>query len=75
MSSSRVRFALPGAARVTVEVFDLQGRRMAAPLRDDPRSAGTHEVVLATNRWPEGAYFCRLLAGSAALTRKLVVVR
>lgn len=74
-SASRVRFALPGAGRVTLEVFDLQGRRMAAPLRDEPRSAGMHEVVVATDRWPEGAYFCRLLAGSEAFSRKLVVVR
>jgi hypothetical protein len=74
-SSAVLRFALAAPAAVDLAVFDVQGRRMATVLHHDPRSAGVHEVAFEASRWPEGFYFCRLDAGGAAATRKMLVVK
>jgi hypothetical protein len=70
-----VRFALPLASAVTLEVFDLQGRRLAAPLDHEPQAAGPHEVEIATAGWASGTYLYRLDAGGARTTRKMLVLK
>jgi hypothetical protein len=65
---------LPTQTEVTIEVYDLLGRRVAQ-LVDGPRSAGRHEVALSAGRWPSGTYFVRMQAGSASKTQRLTVVR
>jgi hypothetical protein len=72
------RFDLPAPARVTLEVFDAQGRRVAA-LADGPWAAGAHAV-----EWGRrdrrgrivrpGVYVYRLEAGAFRAERKLVVL-
>ncbi|MDH3198297.1 MAG: T9SS type A sorting domain-containing protein, partial [Candidatus Krumholzibacteria bacterium] len=74
-----IRFALPGAARVTLAVYDARGRHVAT-LFDDHAGPGEHIV-----RWdgrgqtrasaPSGVYFCRLVTPWGTLTRKMVLLR
>jgi hypothetical protein len=59
---------------VSLTVFDVQGRRVAAPLNKALQSAGTHSVPLRVAGWPQGFYFLRLEAGGVAATRKVVVI-
>ena len=75
----RVTWALPEAAEVSLEVLDLQGRRVAS-LAHGFESAGEHE-----SRWdgraasgatlPPAMYVLCLRAGDLALTRRIVLVR
>jgi nitrite reductase/ring-hydroxylating ferredoxin subunit len=74
-SDATIRFSLPSAGPVSVSVFDLQGRRIASPLRDELRAAGVHEVQVRTEGWREGFYFCLVEAGGERATRKLVVLK
>ena len=67
-------YTLPTQTEVTIEVYDLLGRRVAQ-LVDGPRTAGRHEVALSAGRWPSGTYFVRMQAGSASKTQRLTVVR
>lgn len=69
-----LRVALPEAARVTVEVFDLVGRRVAV-LLDGPQAAGAHEVTVNTRALTSGMYLVRLTSGSQVRTQRLHVVR
>lgn len=73
-SSTALRFTLPAAASVNLEVFDLQGRRVATPLERDPRGPGHHEITLSTRGWKAGVYYCRLEAAGRAATRKMLVL-
>jgi hypothetical protein len=73
--STTLSFSLPAAERVTLVVFDLQGRRVATPLDRVMRTAGPHELRLSTAGWRPGLYLCRLEAGARAETRKLLVAR
>lgn len=70
-----VRLALPTSGAVSLDVHDLQGRLVATILRDEVRTAGIHVVPIRMSGWPEGVYFCRLEAGGATATRKMVVVQ
>lgn len=74
-SSTSIRFTLPEAAAVNLEVFDLQGRRVAAPLEREPEAAGVHEVQVRTESWPAGCYLYRIHAGTMVVNRKMLVVR
>ncbi len=67
------RFTLPAAGHARLEVFNVQGRRVAT-LADGPMEAGTHSLTLDGRGLGSGVYFCRLTAGAARLTIRFVVV-
>lgn len=73
-SSATVRFAVPRDARVTLSVFDLQGRRVATLLRHSLIAAGEHGVPLVTDSWPAGCYLARLEVDGRRTTRRMVVL-
>jgi hypothetical protein len=70
-----VEYALPRESRVSLEVFDLSGRRVAT-LQSGVRAAGRHQA-----RWDgssergraAGIYFIRLKAPGRELTRRIVL--
>jgi hypothetical protein len=66
---------LPAAGRVSLKVYDLQGREVATVLDGEERPAGpfTAHVDLA-DRAP-GVYVCRLVAGGSVLARTVVKTR
>lgn len=74
-AETAIRFAVPANGPVSLAVYDVQGRRVAWPVRNELRSAGVHEVRLPTGGWAEGFYFCRLEIAGVAATRKLVVLK
>src|SRR5262249_26784657 len=72
---TRIYFTLPKAERVTVSVLDVAGREVARVV-DEPRcEAGAHRAEFRAAGLPSGEYLCRIRAGRAEETRKLVVTR
>ncbi len=74
-----VPFALPEAARVRLEVFDLMGRRVAV-LADGPYEAGRHAVVFAGGGVASGLYLLHAHVTTESgtvhtFTQKLTLVR
>jgi hypothetical protein len=75
------RFDLPEAAQVTLEVFDVFGRRVGVglPLRGlDPTrryAPGTHEITFDGSRLPSGLYFYRLTLGSKSKSGKIILLK
>ena len=71
-----VRVTLPEASALAVDVYDVQGRRVAR-LADETRSAGVHALPLAG--LAPGVYVARVVAagptGTERATQRLVVVR
>lgn len=74
-TSAIIRYALPAEGPASLDVFDLQGRRVVSLLRRAIRPAGTSQISLGVVGWREGFYFCRLEAGGSVATRKFVVLR
>jgi PKD repeat protein len=71
--------SLPKPARVTTEVYTMQGQRVAT-LTDEVRSAGTHVIRWdGTNSAGEpvasGIYFYRVVADDRMVTKKMVLTR
>jgi hypothetical protein len=76
---ARFDCALPEAAQVGVEVFDIVGRRVRL-LADEPRAAGSQELVFDLRddhglRLAAGVYLVRARLGVTVFTRRLVIAR
>jgi probable HAF family extracellular repeat protein len=69
-----IRYDLPAAGRVRLEVYDALGREVAV-LVDGDLPAGVHEAVLHVGRLAPGVYVARLAAGAGQVGRHLVVAR
>lgn len=69
-----IEYAVPKEADVTLEVYDVLGRRVAR-LVDETKRAGTHSIELDASRLPSGTYFYRMRAGDFVKTHRMVVVR
>jgi len=70
-----VRFDLARPERVTLEIFDVQGRLVARPAVDQPYEAGSHVLRVDGLRARPGLYFQRFRAGDYSATRRMVLVR
>ena len=72
--TAALRYELPQATHVTVEVLDLLGRRVATVV-DGPAVAGRHEARLDAAALAAGVYVVRMRAGDFVQTRRLTVAR
>jgi hypothetical protein len=68
-----VSFSLPAASEVTLEVFDLLGRRVKT-LVSARLPAGTHTATFEADGEPAGIYLARLTAGERVLVRQMARV-
>jgi hypothetical protein len=69
-----IRYALPTASDIQLEVYDMMGRKVATLARGT-KSAGNHEVVFDASHLGSGAYMYRLMAGDVVLARTLYLIK
>lgn len=69
-----LRFGLPHEADVTIEGFDVLGRRAGSLIRGFCRP-GVHTVVWDCSACPTGMYVVRLQAGDRTLLRKILLMK
>lgn len=75
-----VRYALPVRQRVAIDVYDLQGHRVAR-LVDGEQGPGNFSVMFGSavandgRRLSSGVYFVRIEAGSFRASRKMLMLR
>ena len=69
-----IRYALPQAERVTLEVFDMLGRRVAT-LVNEAQKAGRYALRFEAGDLASGVYFYRMRAGSFVETHKMVLLK
>ncbi|MFT5517285.1 MAG: glycosidase [Rhodothermales bacterium] len=72
--SARIAYELNGPTQVTLEVFDVLGRRLAI-LDSGYRTAGHYEVTFDAVGYPSGTYLYRLQAGGLSKTRTMVLMK
>jgi hypothetical protein len=74
-----IRFDLPAAARATLEVFDVNGRKVSGsgttPTTDGLYTAGSHSITFDGSNLPSGVYLYRLSAGQNTATGKMVLLK
>jgi flagellar hook assembly protein FlgD len=76
-AATQVRYQLPSAQHVELDVLDVAGRRVAM-LASGKQDAGLHEVSWSARtargeRLANGLYFVRLRLGAGTLTHKVIV--
>jgi hypothetical protein len=73
--STNIDYLLQNDARISIEVIDLSGRRVAL-LFEGVQTAGYHHVVfIPLAPVSAGLYFCRLRSASYSITRKLLFLK
>lgn len=77
--TTTIRYALPSAGHVKLEVFDVEGR-LVSVLVDTPQAAGPQSAVWAGtdskgNELPSGVYFYRLNAESETRSMKMLLLK
>jgi hypothetical protein len=69
--TTNIEFSVSGSGRVTLEVYDVNGRRVAG-LVDADLPAGTHSVSFSPAQLPKGVYSYILREGASMAVRKLI---
>ena len=77
--ATRVEFSMPVAGRVTINLYDVSGRRVVT-LLDEVRNAGRHTVLWEGkdergNAAATGVYVCVVNTKGQVMTRKMVLLR
>jgi subtilisin family serine protease len=67
-------FSLPQSTKVTLQVFDVQGRRVAS-LVDGVMPAGRHKVVFDASHLASGIYLYQIQAGSTQQIGKMMLLK
>ena len=78
-ASTTLQYELDQPSYIKIDVFDIQGRRVAA-LLDEFRTAGPHSQTWtgrgdSGNHLASGVYYFRVSSGEHALSRKVILVR
>ena len=69
-----IEYGLPKAAPVTLEVFDVLGRKVAV-VQSGLQQPGVYRAELNGALWSSGVYYCRLQAGEFERVRKMLLMR
>jgi phosphatidylserine/phosphatidylglycerophosphate/cardiolipin synthase-like enzyme len=72
-NSTSIEYAIPVAQRVSLRMYDLQGREVQK-LVDQPQAAGRYRVDLSVKGLSSGVYFCRLQVGMVVQQRKMLLL-
>ncbi|MCP4584222.1 MAG: T9SS type A sorting domain-containing protein [candidate division Zixibacteria bacterium] len=73
-ASTTIGYNLGLAAKVTIEIYDLLGRRVAT-LIDESRPAGYHQVTWNAADMVSGVYFYKIKADDESRTEKLMLLK
>ncbi len=72
--STTIVYSIPKDGRVTLEIFDILGRRLETPI-DEKVAAGQHRLVWSAESEPSGLYFYRLTHSGGSILRKMAIVK
>jgi len=73
-SSTTIEYSLPEAGEVTVEVFDLLGRKVET-LVNEKQAAGAYKINWNADNQASGIYFYRIEAGDYQDTRRMMLLK
>ncbi len=72
--STTIKFSVPAAGKVTLEVFNVIGEKVAL-LVDEVKESGNYDVNFDASQLSSGTYLYQLKAGSFVETKKMILLR
>ncbi len=73
--STTIRFAVPKASNVTIEVFDITGRLVRTLASNELVTAGVKEVSFDASNLSSGIYFYTMKTAEFTETKKMILVK
>jgi hypothetical protein len=73
--STEIKYALPNSSYVTIKVYNILGREVAALINHEYKEAGYHNVLFDGTNLASGVYFYKIEAGSYISTKKMVLIK
>lgn len=74
--STTILFNINKASRVSLKIYDILGRQVAAPVLNENFSAGNHQVTFRANNLSSGVYVYRLsVSNGISITRKMTLIK
>lgn len=73
--TTNIRFALPSASNVALEVYNVLGQRVATLISNEKMSAGRHSVKFDASQLGSGMYIYRIQAGNNISTKKMMLIK
>lgn len=73
--SSVIEFGLPQNAMVSLQVFDVLGRKVVELINQQAMEAGFHSVRFDGSSLASGMYIYRLVIGEKVLTKKMTLIK
>ncbi|MEI7906899.1 MAG: T9SS type A sorting domain-containing protein, partial [Bacteroidota bacterium] len=72
--TTTIQYSLPVSAHVTLEVYDLLGRKVAT-IVDAKQMPGSYDYHWTPAFSASGVYVCRLSADGVRLQKKMILIR
>ena len=72
--STQIRFDLPEQERVSLKIYDLLGREMAAPF-NGIKQTGSHTILFQAADFPSGVYLLRMETPTMTQIRKMILMK
>jgi hypothetical protein len=73
--NTTIMFDIPTRSRVTLKIYDILGREVAALVNNEIMSAGSYKRQWNAEHMSSGIYFYRLQSETNSLVRKLLLVK
>ncbi|MEO1023465.1 MAG: T9SS type A sorting domain-containing protein [Bacteroidota bacterium] len=73
--TTNINFSLPQTSRVTLEVYDMLGRKVSTLINNEQMNAANHTVTFDASSFASGMYIYRIQAGSFTSTRKMMLIK
>ncbi len=73
-SATEIKWQIPETRWVTLRAYNLVGKEIALFV-NEMKAAGTYSTTFDAHELASGVYFCRLMAGSTQLTRRMLLIK
>lgn len=73
--STTIAYGVPETGEVTLEVFDVLGRKVATLLNEERKTAGRYTLNFNASNLASGMYIYRLRAGNSVIIKKLTLIK
>jgi hypothetical protein len=73
-AQTTIRYSLPKSSNVSIEIFDIVGRKIEM-LQGGYQEAGEHSIVWNAEDRASGVYFYRLKAGESSKTERCILLK
>lgn len=73
--STKIKFSVPKASRVSLTVFDMLGRAITKLIDNEEKNAGVYEADFNAAGLSSGVYFCKLTVGNKIAVNKMLLTK